>query len=362
MDCYLARVRPKPRNRRLIVSSSRYTMGTVLVTGATTPLGNHLVPQLHKRGYTVRGLVDATERAPALADVPMQRLEGTIADDDVVADGIRGCDLVIHLASVGPGSGKGNEQLWRANTLCTKRLARAAREAGVGRFLHASSVITVGASRRARILDEDSEYTLDRYRLHYAKSRRAGELAVLGEVERGLDVVVVNPGAILGPDSRVLQAAANIRLSFFPPGGVNVVDVRDVAEGCLQALDHGKTGQRYILGGENVTGRDLVTTMLHASQRNPPRWAMPATLARWMATAARAVEAVAPMSPATASEMLRMFPLFFWFSSKKAEDELGFSATRTLEDMVGLDRPAADDQAGDVDLAPVAAEKSPSRV
>ncbi|MCB9872051.1 MAG: hypothetical protein H6837_19510 [Planctomycetes bacterium] len=194
--------------------------------------------------------------------------------------------------------------------------------------------MTIGASRRPIVLDEGSTYDLQHARLPYVHSRRQGEQAVLAEAERGLPAVVVNPGVLLGPDSTVTQMAANVRMAMAPPGGVNVVDVRDAAHGCVLALTYGRPGQRYILGGENVTARDLVASMLHASRREPPRLTLPPVLARGLALLVRASEIITPLRPPITSQMLRMFPLYFWVSSAKAERELGYLPTRDLAAMV----------------------------
>jgi dihydroflavonol-4-reductase len=148
----------------------------------------------------------------------------------------------------------------------------------------------------------------------------------LCEVGRGLDAVIVNPGCMIGPDNPLVAAVtrAGARPRWLPSGGLNVVDVRHVADGCIRAIDAGRAGHRYILGGDNLTGRALVEDLMRVTGQPAPRTVLPGFAARRLADVTRMVEMIKPLELPRTAEVLRMYPLFFWYSSQKAIDELGY--------------------------------------
>jgi dihydroflavonol-4-reductase len=259
----------------------------------------------------------------------LARIEGTLSDEGVLREALAGCDLVVHLAAECITAPTGAERMWQTNALGTSRFARLAREANVGCFVHFSSALTVGGSKRPAIRDERSPFNLGRHRHHYANSKLAGEDAVLAQAEQGLHAVVLNPATMFIPEQpenggTLLATAAARGLRFSPPGGINVVDVRDVVQGCLKAIELGRPGERYLLGGSNVLSRELVHALAHLCGRRPPRFDLPAVAVRFAAVAARLIEVVKPLPPPLSSQFLRLWPLFFWTSSAKAERELGY--------------------------------------
>ncbi len=305
-------------------------MATVFITGATGFVGATLLPMLHAQGHQLRCLLRPGNPGENLVGIPHERIVGDLANSEALAEGLAGCDLVVHLAALVSFSKPDRQRMFQINAQGTAVLARLAREAGVQRFLHMSSVAAVGGCRNPQVLDENSPYTLHKYDLPYFHTKLAAEQAVLEEVQRGLDAVVVNPSSMFGPGDRrkaegsLLDAAQKGRIPFAPPGGVNVADVRDVARGCLQALESGRRGQRYILGGENLHGRELVETILAQAGQPAPRFGLPAVLLRGLAVGARLVETVHPLRPPMTAQMLTMAPMYFWYSSAKAERELGY--------------------------------------
>jgi len=280
----------------------------------------------------VRCLVRPTSDVRNLQGVPFERVEGCLGDEAVLREALRNVDIVVHLAAVVSFRKPDTAQMWTVNVRGTEALARLAREAGVGRFLHMSSVAAIGATTEPRVLNETSPYEIHRYRLPYCDTKRQAEEIVLNEVAHGLDAVIVNPVSMFGPGDRrkaqnsLLDAADDDRIPFSPPGGVAVADVRDVARGVMAALDRGRTGERYILGGHNLHGHELIAEVMAVVGRRPPRFTLNRHLVRGLAAAARVVEVFTPLPPPMTAQMLRMCPLFFWFSSAKAEAELGYTA------------------------------------
>ena len=312
-------------------------MSNVFVTGATGFVGANLVPLLHGAGHKLRCLVRKSSDTRNLQGIPYERVEGNLGDEGVLREALSGIDIVVHLAALVSFSKPETAQMWLVNVRGTEVLARLAREAKVARFLHMSSVAAVGATLTRQVLDEKSSYGLGRYRLPYFDTKHQAEEISLSEVARGLDAVIVNPVSMFGPGDRrktegsLLDAAARGRIPFSPPGGVNVADVRDVARGTMAALRRGRTGERYILGGQNLHGRDLVATVMDVVGRRPPRFTLHRYVVQCLAAAARVIEVVKPLPPPMTAQMLRMCPLFFWYSSAKARSELGYSSRPVRE-------------------------------
>jgi dihydroflavonol-4-reductase len=304
----------------------------ILLTGASGFVGATLAPLLVEAGHALRCLLRPGSAAENLAGVPFERAAGALEDARALADAVRGCDAVVHLAALVSFRAQDRARMFAINETGTATLARLAREAGVARFLHVSSVSAVGLARRAEVLDETAPFNFGSWRIAYAESKHAAEARVRDEVARGLDAVIVNPASMIGPGDRrkaegsLLDRVARGRVPFCPPGGVNLVDVRDVASGCVRALERGRTGERYILGGTNLTGRAMIEAIARAAGCRPPRWTLPAPLARGLGALATLVERVRPLPPPLTAQILRMTPLWFWYSSAKAERELGYRA------------------------------------
>jgi dihydroflavonol-4-reductase len=299
------------------------------VTGASGFLGANLAPLLAAR-YSLRCLVRPEQPLPALAGIAHERVEGTLATESELAEGLRGVDVAVHLAALVSFRPEDRAAMFAVNAGATERLAALARQAGVRRFLHVSTISAVAYSDTPRELDETAPYNFGPLHIGYCDSKRAGEDAVRAEVARGLDAVIVNPPSMYGAGDRrkaegsLMDALMRGRIKLCPPGGINVADVQDVCRGCLGALDRGRRGERYILGGENLTGRDLFARIAGivggtAPRRRPPRWVV-----RAMATLLRLKERSTGSRPPLTSEVLALAPRFLWYTSRKAMDELGY--------------------------------------
>lgn len=300
-----------------------------VLTGATGFVGANLAPMLAQR-YRLRCLVRPGQALPQLAGIDHDRVEGSLDDMDPLARAIEGAEVVVHLAALVSFRPEDRAAMFAVNADATGRLAAVARVAGIRRLLHVSTVSAVAYSDTPRELDERAPYNYGPLRIGYCDSKFAGEAAVLREVARGLDAVIVNPPSMYGAGDRrkaegsLMQALLRGRVRIAPPGGLNVADVLDVCRGCLLALDRGRCGERYILGGENLTGRELFGRIAsivggRAPRLRPPRW-----LVRTAAQALRAVERLRGSRPPVTSEVLALAPRFLWFSSQKAREQLGY--------------------------------------
>jgi dihydroflavonol-4-reductase len=232
----------------------------VLITGATGFLGAHLCQRMVEEGYEVRILCRPTSSFFRLTKLPLEKCIGDVTDIKTVEDAVRGNDYVIHAAAnMNYWRGEEEKQM-KVNAEGTRNVAVAAREAGVARLLHVSSVAAVGLPvDPQRPADEDFHFNLADSGLSYHISKRQAEDNVLAEVARGLDAVIVNPASIQGR-KRTAGLLQSVRSRPVVPcfsGGNCIVDVKDVVEGIVAALRRGEKGQRYILGGENLTFRML---------------------------------------------------------------------------------------------------------
>jgi dihydroflavonol-4-reductase len=232
----------------------------VLITGATGFLGSHLCERMVAQGHKVRILCRPTSSFDRLAKLPFEKVVGDITDPKIVQAAVKDCECVIHAAA--------NLNYWRTeedwqmkvNIEGTRHVAHASREAGAKRLLHVSSAAAIGVTANPQQpANEDFPFNLERSGLTYHISKRRAEDEVLAEVARGLDAVIVNPASIQGQQRSAALMRSVRRTPIVPcfSGGNCIVDVKDVVEGIVAALRRGEKGQRYILGGENLTFRML---------------------------------------------------------------------------------------------------------
>ncbi|MCA8973678.1 MAG: NAD-dependent epimerase/dehydratase family protein [Planctomycetes bacterium] len=299
------------------------------VTGATGFVGRHLVPLL-AREYRLRVLVRSGRALPFAADLVGERIEGDLDDREALARGVDGACLVVHLAAMVSFRRQDRAAMQRINVDATAALAALARAASVSRLLHVSTISAIGYSARPEVLDETAPFNYGPLRVGYCDTKHAAESVVLAEVGRGLDAVIVNPPSMFGAgdrrkgDDSLLTAVIDGRLRLAPPGGLNVANVDDVCAGILAAIARGRSGERYILGGDNLTGSELTARIAAVVGATAPRRALPTWLVRIAATLLGAKERVLGSRPPVTSDILRLAPLFHWYSSAKAERELGY--------------------------------------
>ncbi len=305
---------------------------TCFLTGASGFVGRHLVPKLAGR-HRLRILVRPGQELPQLGGIEHDRVEGRLDDDAALARGVQGADVVVHLAALVSFCREDRAAMFAVNTDATARLAAAARAAGVRRMLHCSTISAVAYRERPEVVDESAAYNFGPLRIGYCDSKFAAEQLVLAEVAQGLDAVIVNPPSMYGAgdrrkgDGSLLSAVLHGELRWLPPGGINVANVADVCDGMLAALDRGRRGERYLLGGENLTGGELLQRVARIVGARAPTRTVPRSIVRMAATALAAKELLFGSRPPLTSEILRLAPRFLWYSSQKAERELGWRAS-----------------------------------
>lgn len=304
----------------------------VLVTGAAGFVGAAVARAALDQGYAVRALVRASSPRRNLAGLSAEVVAGDMRDAAAVGRALAGVRFLLHVAADyrlwAPDPG----EIMRNNMEGTATVMRAALAAGVERAVVTSSVATLRVSPSTAAATEDEPLAEREAIGVYKRSKLAAERLVERMVaQEGLPAVIVNPSTPVGardvrptPTGRIIVEAARGRMPAFVETGLNVVDVEDVARGHLLALTRGRVGERYILGGQNVMLRELLGEIAHLVGRRPPRVRLPAAPLVPLAHVAEALARLRGREPFLTVDGLKMSRNRMFFSSDKAERELGY--------------------------------------
>ena len=315
-----------------------------LVTGATGFVGSAVVRRLLREDHRVRVLVRAGSDRRNLQGIEVEVVEGDLTDAASLARICDGCDAVFHVAADYRLWAPEPEQLYRTNVEGTRILLDAVQRAGVPRMVYTSSVATLGIPTDGSPGAETTAVSLGDMIGHYKRSKFLAEELVRDYAARGLPVVIVNPSTPIGPrdikptpTGRIVRDAMNGRMPAYVDTGLNVVHVDDVADGHWLACRHGAVGERYILGGSNLSLRDLLFEIADIVGRKPPRWRLPHAAVMPVAYVAEAWARLTGALPIATVEEVRMSKKRMYFTSAKAERDLGYAAgpaRLALEDAV----------------------------
>ncbi len=312
---------------------------TTLVTGATGFVGSAVLRRLVAAGHEVRVLARPGSDRRNLAGVECAVVTGDLTDPDSLRRAVAGCDTVMHVAA--------DYRLWvpdpavinRVNIEGSVNLFRAAAEAGARRMVYTSSVATLGLHKDGTPADEDTPSGEADMVGAYKRSKFLAEEAVRGLIDdHGLPIVIVNPSAPIGPrdikptpTGKMIVDAAAGRMPAYVDTGLNVVHVDDVAAGHLLALERGQVGERYILGGEDMTLREILEVVCAHAGRRPPRVKLPHDLLMPIAYGAEAVARLLDREPLFTVDSIRMAKKRMFFSCEKAKRVLGYAPRPAVE-------------------------------
>jgi dihydroflavonol-4-reductase len=303
-----------------------------LVTGATGFVGAAVARALLRDGWQVRALARAGSDRRNLEGLPLEIAVGDLNDPASLEPAVADCRALFHVAADYRLAARDPEQLYRTNVQGTRNILEAARRAGVERSIYTSSVATLGLPADGTPGDEATPVALDAMIGHYKRSKFLAERTVLEEARAGLSVVIVNPSTPVGPGDvkptptgQVVLDAACGRMPAYVDTGLNIVHVDDVARGHLLAFERGVVGERYILGGKDMTLREILAEIARLVGRDPPRVRLPYAAVLPIAYIAEAVSRVSGRAGRVTLEGVRMSRKRMFFSSAKAQRELGYA-------------------------------------
>ena len=303
-----------------------------LVTGGTGFLGANLAEGLLKQGWTVRILRRKTSPLDAIKFLDVEHAIGDVLNLDSLIAAMKQIDVVFNVAAISSYWRNTADLVYKVNVDGARHVFEAARRSNVKRVVHTSSAAAIGLTK-GRLAAEADPFNLPPERFVYGHSKWLAEQIVHERVAAGQDITMVNPTGIIGPrdinwiSGSILREAARHRVPVLPQGGVNFVAVQDVVAGHIAAVDKGKPGERYILGGENLLNRDTIVMACEIVGVRPPRFVQP----RWsipMATFVLDLIAaiIGPRLPLS-GEQMRLTAEYIWFDSSKAQRELDLPHT-----------------------------------
>jgi dihydroflavonol-4-reductase len=304
---------------------------TTLVTGASGFLGNHVVRLLAERGERIRVLLRPTSPTTLLEGLAIERVSGDLRDPASLDKAVAGVRTVYHVAADYRLWARDPREIYESNVQGTRNLLEAARRAKVEKFVYTSTVGTVAVPRDGVLPDESLVTSLDEMVGTYKRSKWLAEQEAWKAADAGLPVVVVNPTTPVGPGDakptptgRIIIDFLNGRMPAYVDTGLNFVPVEDAAAGHLLAAGRGRIGERYILGGENLTLKQALEILSQVSGRPTPRIRVPHVLALAAGYANAALSRLIRSEPRIPLEGVKMARHSMFVNTQRARAELGF--------------------------------------
>ena len=321
-------------------------MDAVLITGATGFLGYHVAKRLNEAGVRPRVLELGDARPEVLDRLDVERCAGALEDPAAIRAACSGVGTLLHLAfkvSVGSGA-QLLEDMRRINIAGTSQLLETAAACGVKRAVVAGSALAIGVNKHPAPLDETASWSEHAFNLQYATIRRQAELNALAMATPQFAVMTVCPSFTFGPDdpvgapaNKLVQAVVSRKLPFTLPVGFGCLDVRDFASGVVLAAERGRSGQRYLLSGENVTTNQLLEQIASIAGVAAPRFRPPLWLLRTLVGAIELLSWLRRKPAPVTRDVLQIVGRYAWYDTSKAQRELGWSfrpLRATLDDTI----------------------------
>lgn len=312
-------------------------MKIVLVTGGTGFIGSNLVAALIREGCSVRVLRRRESDMRALGNLEVESYLGDLRNPSSVREAVKGCDTVFHTAAMISYWRRERPLMEEINVLGTRTVVDACLEGGVTRLIHTSSTAAIGFPARGGIADETITYNWEPYDVGYRNTKHGAELEIQRGVASGLDAVMVNPSIVIGPrdihfhGGQLIRDIYRKKIFYYIDGLLNIAYVDDVVQGHLSAARRGRRGERYILGGETLTRRDVLTTVAEVVGGIRPLFRLPSPVIGLVTALSEAVAAIRETKPWIASELMAGNELEYRLSSQKAQTELGYTITPLRE-------------------------------
>jgi dihydroflavonol-4-reductase len=304
----------------------------VFITGATGFVGAHVARKYAAEGAVLRLLTRKSSRLDGLAGLDAETVVGDLRDSANLRSALEGCDALVHVAADYRLWVRDPKEMYAANVDGTRELLKMAREAGVPRVVYTSSVATMGFKSDGTIVNEDTPVSLDDMIGHYKRSKFLGEQEAIKAARAGQHVMILNPTTPIGPGDakptptgRIIVDFLNKKFPAYVDTGLNLVDVGEVARMHVVALDRGTPGERYILGGENLTLKQILDRMSAITGLPSPTMKVPHAVAMGFAFFDETITGkLRGKEPRATVEAVRMGKKMMFASSAKAERDLGF--------------------------------------
>jgi dihydroflavonol-4-reductase len=302
------------------------------LTGSTGFVGSHVARVYAAQNIELRLLTRKTSNLAAIEDLPAEIIVGDLRQPESLRAAIRGCDALVHVAADYRLWVRDPQQMYAANVEGTRDLLRIAREEGVAKVVYTSSVATMGFKSDGTIVNEETPVTLADMIGHYKRSKFLGELEAIQAAKSGQHVMILNPTTPIGPGDakptptgRIIVDFLNKKFPAYVDTGLNLVDVFEVARMHIVALERGTPGERYILGGENLTLKQILDRMSAITGLPSPKRKVPHAVAMGFAFFDETITGkLRGKEPRATVEAVRMGKKMMFASSAKAERELGF--------------------------------------
>ena len=308
-------------------------MRNILVTGGTGFLGSNLAAALVQEGCAVRILRRPGSNLNALGQLPVEHCIGDVLDLESLRRATKGCDTVFHTAAVISYWRRERPLMYDVNIQGTRNAAQACLENGIQKLVHTSSTAAVGFPENGTLADESTRFNWGPFDVGYRNSKHQAEQEILSAVKQGLDAVMVNPTVTIGPrdihfhGGQLLRDVRRKMIFYYVRGGMSVAYVDDVVRGHLLAARYGRTGERYILSGENLSHREIISTTASVVGGIDPLFRMPYGLVSVVTKGAESVARILNRRPWVTRELLAGSNLNYHFSCTKAQKELGYTYT-----------------------------------
>jgi dihydroflavonol-4-reductase len=304
----------------------------VFITGATGFVGGHVARRYAAEGASLRLLTRQTSRLDSLAGIDAEMVTGDLREPEKLRSALTGCDALIHVAADYRLWVRDPKQMYVANVDGTRELLKLAREVGVPRAVYTSSVATMGFKADGTIVNEDTPVTLADMIGHYKRSKFLAEQEAIIAAKNGQHVMILNPTTPIGagdakptPTGRIIVDFLNKKFPAYVDTGLNLVDVDEVARMHVVALDRGTPGEPYILGGENLTLKQILDRMSAITGLPSPTMKVPHAVAMAFAFFDENITGkLLGKEPRATVEAVRMGKKMMFASSAKAERDLGF--------------------------------------
>jgi dihydroflavonol-4-reductase len=304
----------------------------VFITGATGFVGGHVARQYAAEGACLRLLTRQTSRLDSLAGIDAEMVKGDLREPEKLRSALSGCDALVHVAADYRLWVRDPKQMYAANVDGTRELLKLAREVGIQRVVYTSSVATMGFKTDGTIVNEETPVSLTDMIGHYKRSKFLAELEAIQAAKAGQHVIILNPTTPIGPGDakptptgRIIVDFLNKKFPAYVDTGLNLVDVAEVARMHMVALERGTPGERYILGGENLTLKQILDRMSAITGLPSPKRKVPHSVAMGFAFFDETITGkLRGKEPRATVEAVRMGKKMMFASSAKAERELGF--------------------------------------